>query len=184
MKKFSNISGSKVGEEPKLVTKVDESEILKGRVLDLMDQILSIRTYGPVDRYQRAGNIKIAGKELLAEALLDLLKQENIKEGTKILESLKSEIGDWQVIDEKIDEIMSQHNPVLANRNKINSLISKYNDLDLLVDVSERNCNKIENVDTLKDYKLIVNESKLPKETKSKLIEIYENRIKQLTSGK
>jgi hypothetical protein len=184
MKKFSNITGQKVNQEPKIELKVDESEIFKGRVLDLMDKLLTIRTYGPVDRYQRAGDIKIAGKELLAEALIDLLKQENLKEGTKLLEGLKSEIRDWQIIDEKIEEISSKVNPKLNNINKINTLISKYSDLDLLVDVSEKNTNKITSVTTLEDYKLIISESKLPTQTKSKLVEIYDTRIKHLTSGK
>jgi hypothetical protein len=148
-----------------------------------MNQILSVRTYGPVDRYQRAGNIKIAGKELLAEALIDLLKQESVKDKTKLLESLKSEIKDWQVLDEKIDSINNENIPSLSNVNKISSMVSKYDDLDLLVTISERNSSKINKVDTLEDYKLIISESKLPKQTKEKLIEIYDNRIKQLTSA-
>jgi hypothetical protein len=183
MKKFSNISGFKVNEEPKIEQKSDESDLFKTRVLELMDQILSVRTYGPVDRYQRAGNIKIAGKELLAEALIDLLKQESVKDKTKLLESLKSEIKDWQVLDEKIDSINNENIPSLSNVNKISSMVSKYDDLDLLVTISERNSSKINKVDTLEDYKLIISESKLPKQTKEKLIEIYDNRIKQLTSA-
>lgn len=182
MKKFSNITGQKVNEEPQVENKFDEVDVFKSRVLELMDQILSVRTYGPVDRYQRAGNIKIAGKELLAEALIDMLRQESSKEKTKLLESLKSEIRDWQVLDEKIDSINNELQPKISNINKVNSLISKYDDLDLLVSVSEKNSNKITKIETLEDYKLIVSESKLPKTTKSKLIEIYDNRIKQLNS--
>lgn len=182
MKKFSNISGTKVNEEPKVEIKIDETESFKVRIMGLMDQILSVRTYGPVDRYQRAGNIKIAGKELLAEAIFDLLTQENVKDKTKLLESLKSEIKDWQILDEKIESLSKKIQPGLSNRNKIGSLISKYDDLDLLIEVSENNCNKITNINTLEDYKVVVNESKLPKATKSKLTEIYENRIKQLGS--
>ena len=65
MKKFSNISGFKVSEEtqPKVDVKINEEEMFKGKVLNLMDQLLSVRTYGPVDRYLRAGNIKLPVKK-------------------------------------------------------------------------------------------------------------------------
>ena len=107
MKKFSNISGYKVSEEPKEKSevKINEEEMFRGKILNLMDQLLSIRTYGPVDRYQRAGNIKIAGKEMFLEALMDLLKDKSSKDEKKILESLKSQIKDWEAIDSKIDEV-------------------------------------------------------------------------------
>ena len=63
MKKFSNISNVKVSEEPKLeVKQLNEEEMFKAKVMNLMEQLLSIRTYGPIDRYLRAGNIKVVGK--------------------------------------------------------------------------------------------------------------------------
>ena len=93
MKKFSNITNQTVGQEPKVdTTKIDEATVFKVRVMNLMEQFLSIQTYGPVDRYLRAGSITIKGKELFAEALLSLLDEKTIKEQTKLLEGLKSEI--------------------------------------------------------------------------------------------
>ena len=90
MKKFSNISNVKVSEEPKVeVKQLNEEEMFKAKVMNLMEQLLSVRTYGPVDRYLRAGNIKVAGKEMFLEALMDLLKDKSSKEEKKILESLK-----------------------------------------------------------------------------------------------
>ena len=108
MKKFSKISGSKVSEEPKVEIKVNEEDLFKTKVLNLMDQLLSIRTYGPIDRYLRAGNIKISGKEMFLEALMDILKDKSKKDEVKLLESLKSNIRDWEYLDTKIDEAINQ----------------------------------------------------------------------------
>ena len=106
MKKFSNISNVKVSEEPKVeVKQLNEEEMFKVKVMNLMEQLLSIRTYGPIDRYLRAGSIKVAGKEMFLEALMDLLKDKSSKEEKKILESLKSSVSDWETIDSKIDEV-------------------------------------------------------------------------------
>jgi hypothetical protein len=104
MKKFSNITGQKVTEEPKKeVKQLNEEELFKIKLLSLMDSFLTVRMYGPVDNHQRAGLIKISGKELVVEAILDLLTEKSSKEQTKLLESLKNEVGDWEVIDSKID---------------------------------------------------------------------------------
>ena len=106
MKKFSNITGQKVTEEPKKeVKQLNEEELFKIKLLSLMDSFLTVRMYGPVDNHQRAGLIKISGKELVVEAILDLLTEKSSKEQTKLLESLKNEVGDWEVIDSKIDFI-------------------------------------------------------------------------------
>jgi len=108
MKKFSNITNQKVANEPSIAsTKINEADVFKMQIMDLMDSLLTIQTYGPVDRYLRAGTIKISGKEMLAEAILNMLSDKSINEQTKVLESLKSEIGDWNTIDKKIDELNS-----------------------------------------------------------------------------
>jgi hypothetical protein len=110
MKKFSTSIGQKVNEEPKVeVKKVNEEEIFKSKVLDLMDDFLRIQTYGPVDRYLRAGSIKITGKELFLEALMTLMSDKSNKESKAILESLKSEIRDWSAIDNKIEELVDNN---------------------------------------------------------------------------
>lgn len=117
MKKFRNITGQKVTEEPKKeVKQLNEEELFKLKLVSLMDSILSIRTYGPVDKHQRPGLIKIAGKEMLVEAILDLLTEKSSKEQTKLLESLKTEMGNWEVIDSKIDFI---------NREKVFTKVDK-----------------------------------------------------------
>ena len=104
MKKFSNITNTKVGEEPKVeIKKLNEEDMFKSKVLNLMDQFLSIRTYGPVDRYLRAGSIKISGKETFLEALVSLMDDKSNKTAKDVLESLKGEVGDWESIDNKIE---------------------------------------------------------------------------------
>lgn len=182
MKKFSNITGQKVSEEPKSeVKQLNEEELFKSKLMGLMDQILSVRTHGPIDRYQRAGLIKISGKEMLVEAILDLLSEKTIKEQTKILEGLKSEVKDWEAIDAKI-ESLKKEKTLLTNRNKFKSLLESYTDSELLIKVIENDINKIKKEKTLKDYIQLTNESNLDSLTKNQLIKIYSQRLNQITS--
>jgi hypothetical protein len=182
MKKFSKLTNQKVNEEPKVEKKIDESEVIKYRMIDLMDKFLSIQTYGPVDRHQRAGLIKIMGKEMLAEAIADMLVDIANNDKTKLLESLKSEIRDWEVIDNKIQSLHKER-PSLGNRNKIRSLLETYGqDEDLLVEVTESKVNKINDISMLKDYITIISESEIKESTKLKMIQLYDNRIKQIES--
>jgi hypothetical protein len=180
IKKFSNITGQKVNEEPKVeVKQVNEEDLFKSKLIGLMDHILSVRTYGPVDRYQRAGLIKIAGKEMLVEAILDLLSEKSIKEQTKVLEGLKSEIRDWEVIDTKI-ESLNKERTLLSNRNKFKSLLENYTDGDLLLTVVQKDITKINKERTLVDYIQLTTESKLDSKTKTDLVKIYSDRLNQL----
>ena len=133
MKKFSNITKQKVNEEPKNEVILTEEQLFKAGVLNLMDKLLTIQTYGPVDRYLRAGSIKIAGKELFLEALMDMLNSQNLKEKAKILEGLKSQIKDWEVLDKGIEEVNtkieeSNKGKMLSHRNKLISLLKIYKD--------------------------------------------------------
>jgi hypothetical protein len=151
MKKFSNISNVKVSEEPKVeVKQLNEEEMFKVKVMNLMEQLLSIRTYGPVDRYLRAGNIKVVGKEMFLEALMDLLKDKSSKEEKKILESLKSEVSNWEVIDSKIDEVNQkiaegkEKDKMIPHRNKLQSLYNNYGqDEEMFMNMVQESCNKI-----------------------------------------
>ncbi len=180
MKKFSNITGQKVNEEPKIeVKQLNEEDLFRGKLLSLMDQFLSVRTYGPVDRHQRAGLIKVAGKELLIEAILDLLSEKSIKEQTKILEGLKSEIRDWEVIDAKIESLQKEKTSI-SNRNKFRSLLEKYTDSEFLIEKVKSGIDKIKSEKTLVDYIQLTTESNLDSLTKSELIKIYSNKLNNL----
>lgn len=151
MKKFSNISNYPVGEKPvEVEQKIDERKALKVKMMKLMEKTLSIQTYGPVDRYLRAGSISIKGQELLAEALMQLLDEGSTKEQTKLLESLKSEVKDWQAIDAKIEELNSNKTDYKVN-NKVNVLLEKY-DSETLLEVLKEKVKGINDISLLEEY--------------------------------
>ncbi len=192
MKKFSNISNVKVSEEPKVeVKQLNEEEMFKAKVMNLMEQLLSVRTYGPVDRYLRAGNIKVAGKEMFLEALMDLLKDKSSKEEKKILESLKGAVSDWEAIDSKIDEVNQkiaenqEKDKMIPHRNKLQSLYNNYGqDEEMFMNMVQESCNKI--TDSEKAYlrgltaEYMANEGKYPKEVFTKVSELFKEKSKQL----
>lgn len=178
MKKFSNLTNQSVGQEPKVdTTKIDETTIFKVRVMNLMEQFLSIQTYGPVDRYLRAGSITIKGKELFTEALLSLLDEKTIKEQTKLLEGLKSELRDWETIDNKIDDINSKASDFKVNH-KVNQLLEKYaDDEEMLIQVVEEQSKRVSDVELLQSYKETFSSVKLKTDTLERISEIYSQRI-------
>lgn len=183
MKKFSKLTGQNINSAPEVETKqASEADLFKTQLMGLMDQILNIRTYGPVDNHQRAGLIKIAGKEMLAQAILDLVSEDTTKKQAKILEELKSEVGDWESIDAKILSL-KQEKILLCNRNKFNFLLEKYRESPLLIEVVGASINKINTETTLSDYIKLTVESKLTHPTKSKLIQIYSTRLNQLSKS-
>ena len=149
MRKFSTSVNQKVNEEPKVeVKKVNEEELFKSKVMDLMDQFLRVQTYGPVDRYLRAGNIKISGKETFLEALMSIMSDKSQKETKAVLESLKGQITDWETLDNKISELdnISESNiDEIKHKNKILSIYNKYgSDKKLCVKMFENHIEKIE----------------------------------------
>lgn len=159
MKKFSNITGDKISEEPKSEIKINEEDIFKTKVLNLMDKLLTIRTYGPVDRYLRAGNIKISGQEMFIEALIDMIKEESLQNETKILESLKISISDWETLDNKIEEAnfkinnINKKNELTNHIENLKSLIAIYeDDEELLLRKIDDSCEKI-NKKEIAEYK-------------------------------
>jgi len=144
MKKFSNVTGQKINQEPKVEIKINEEDIFKTKVMRLMDDFLKVQMYGPITRYHVAGTMKVAGKELFLEALLDLLSDSSNKDKTKLLESLKYKIKDWQVIDEEIDLIKSQPLGLFKHKLAIKTLYNKYKyDTNLLMEQCERSANRI-----------------------------------------
>ena len=177
MKKFSNITGQSVGQEPKVEKIYGETDIFRFKILKLMEDFLSIQTYGPVDRYLRAGSIEIKGKELFAEALLSLLDEKTIKEQTKLLEGLKSELRDWETIDNKIDDINSKASDFKVNY-KVNQLLEKYgDDEEMLIQVVEEQSKRVSDVELLQTYKSTFSSIKLTPATLERISEIYSQRI-------
>ena len=194
MEKFSNISNVKVSKEPKVeVKQLNEEEMFKAKVMNLMEQLLSVRTYGPVDRYLRAGNIKVAGKEMFLEALMDLLKDKSSKEEKVILESLKSDISDWETIDSKIDEVNQkiaegkEKDKMIPHRNKLKSLYNNYGqDEEMFMNMVQESCNKITNTESAYlrglTAEYMANEGKYPKEVFTKVSELFKEKSKQLSN--
>jgi hypothetical protein len=194
MKKFSNITGQKVGEEPKKeLKKFNEEDIFKAKVMNLMEDFLTIQTYGPVDRYLRAGNIKISGKETFLEALMSLMSDTSLKGQAKILESLKGEIRDWDAIDTKIQGVneeiakTSEKNKTLSHRNKLSSLFEKYGqDEDLLMQIVESDSKKIKSAESAKlraiTAEYMAEEGKYPKTTLKMIADKFYSRCKEIES--
>ena len=182
MKKFSNITNQVIGQEPKIEYKLDEAQLFKVKVISLMEQFLSIRTYGPVDRYLREGSIKIGGQELLAEAILSLFDEKAIKEQSKLLESLKSDVKDWKAIDNKIDDLKSKIiGEKFKTQYKVYSLLEKYGDDEILIKVLESKLNKIDTIQTLQSYLEAFNKVEgIKKETLQHINLIFTEKIEQI----
>ena len=191
MKKFSNITNQKVGEEPNIEVKLNEEDLFKVKILNLMDQLLTIRTYGPVDKHQRAGLIKIAGKEMFLEALMGLFSDKTLKEQVKLLEGLKSEVRDWEMIDVKISDVnikiseSKEKSELLSHKKNLISLYNKYSDdEELLIQMVEKACDKIKSSETAHKRALtadlIANEGKYSKEVFVKISEKFHTKAQQL----
>ncbi len=157
MKKFSNITNQKVGQEPtNKEVKINEEDAFMHKLIDLMDNYLKIQTYGPVDRYLRAGTIKIQGKEALAEAIMSALGEKSVKEATALLESLKSKSNDWASIDEKIEELRSSD--LLSEKedprfSKLSEIVTKFGEEgETLKEAMTKYASKIKNAESA-EYK-------------------------------
>ncbi len=127
MKKFTNISGSIVGQEPipvKITEEQSDINELKDSIFKLMDDFLTIRSFGSA-RPELMMPTKIVGKEMFVEALTDLLSQKSNKNVVKSLESLKSSNRDWKSIEEKIDSINMESINVKEEK-KISEILEKY----------------------------------------------------------
>lgn len=174
MKKFSNITGQQVSEKPKVVEQVDERKVLKVKMMKLMEQLLSIETLGPIDRFQRFGLIKIKGQEILTEAIISLVENSNIESQTKLLESLKSEIRDWQSIDSKIEKLNNNTKDFKINF-KLSKILEKYSDDEvLLLNFIVEKINKLNNNTKKELYlKCIKDSSDISDNIKIKINDIF-----------
>jgi mRNA deadenylase 3'-5' endonuclease subunit Ccr4 len=78
--------------------------------------------------------VKIGGKELFIEALIDFMNDKSIEDQIKTLESLKGDTRDWQVIDNKINELFNsidenkKFNENKKQISKIKTLLDTYGD--------------------------------------------------------
>lgn len=175
MKKFSNVSGFSVPNEPQPPKPKDTT--FESGIMQLMDNLLSIRMYGPVNRYAVAGLIEVSGKELFLEALKDYLKSYSDKEKIKLLESLKEETGDWELLDNKIEKIkedISLSDSIFLYKSKIKSYVQKYSDETILLSKIKESCNRLKKEDIqirVKACQQLLEESKNP--IFSKISKVY-----------
>jgi len=184
MKKFSTTTGQKVGEEPKVeIKKLNEEDLLRSKIISLMDDFLKIQPYGPTNRYTQNSTFKIKGKEIFAEALIALLSDENSKSNIKLLESLKSNIKDWEFIDSKIEEFIDskiEENTVnnFKYKHRIRKLFDTYqHDEGLLVEVLNIKIKKIKNKNILETYSNYIRNSSISYSNKEKIIEMINVKI-------
>lgn len=196
MKKFSNISGEKVSVEPKVENKdLMPIEILKERLLTLMDELLTVRSYGSARAELLNNSLSISGKEDLANAILDLVGDQNLRVKIDAMESLRNNSRDQLILDKKINEYSQkiENKKVLSKNSSTVSKIVRFVDnnssnwdFDL---ISERF------VERVQDYKSALNSAEivkrilsddeynyLDKEKLALLGEYYTQRAKNLKS--
>lgn len=151
MDKFSKISGQKVNDLPKLIKSPEEMEVeqLKFSLLKIMDSCLTIRAYGSARKNILEDTVKIAGKEMFVESLINFMSDKSYKDQIKLLESMKSETKDWQSIDNKINEINEKIQNVrylTINKNqvkKIKMFLETYGEDSRFEDVLENYIGKL-----------------------------------------
>lgn len=103
MKKFSTTNGIKINDAPKLDNKQPNNDI-RNAIMELIDNSLRITSYGSA-RQEIQATSKITGKEMLVEALINMIKDKETTNAIKSLEMLKENVTDWVAIDANIDVI-------------------------------------------------------------------------------
>lgn len=175
MKKFTNISGAKVGienEVPRLSEHDIELNELKHSIMKLMDDFLSIRSYG-VARPEIMIPTRIVGKEMFVEALTDLISQKESKKIIKALESLKTENKDWKSIEDKIDSIKVEDRDIMSEKS-IMDILEKYgSDEDNLVNFLDITLPKITSHQAFRKH--LIAESMI-KNVKNSLIKVLSSK--------
>ena len=192
MKKFSNITGQKVGQQPeiKIDKVVEEKNQFKSMVRNLLDNYLSVQMYGPITRYHVAGTMKVSGQEMFIEALMDMLEEHNIQGKIKLLEGLKSETTDWVVLDNKVNEMETlleriTDSKLVKHREVVKSLYKRYkDDKDLLIQQVEKSAQKIKNANTAHWRSIaaenMASEDEYPSKLMKDIAKIYGFRAQQL----
>jgi hypothetical protein len=130
MKKFTNISGTQVGKEPQIVEDKDlmTIELLRNNLLKLMDDLLTIRSYGSARAELLNGALSISGKEDLVAAILDLIGDQNLRVKIDAMESLRFGMKDQLLLDNKVFEFSNiiECKKSLRKKKNIVSKISRF----------------------------------------------------------
>jgi len=134
MKKFSKITNVKVNEEPKSEkAEMSDLEELRMRIHMILENNLSVGASGPIHQVLQGGTVRVEGKERVIQSIMDMFDEISNKKTIKLLESMKSHIGDHKIIDSKImdlkDETFLKNDPVMKNlKTRIKNLSERYSD--------------------------------------------------------
>lgn len=190
MKKFSKITNQTVGEKKPVERKLTEVDIMRFKISNLMENYLRVQMYGPVDRHQRAGLVKVGGKELFLEALLSMLEEFSTDKNIKLLESMKSETSDWKLLDDKIEKLNLQlqtikEGKLIPHREKIKSIINKSKDKSVIFEQIDNSISKISNPQTAllraQAANYLISEGVFEKELLAEIAKKYLNKLKELS---
>jgi len=105
-------------------------EILKERLLTLMDELLTVRSYGSARAELLNNSLSISGKEDLANAILDLVGDQNLRVKIDAMESLRNNSRDQLILDKKINEYSQkiENKKVLSKNSSTVSKIVRFVD--------------------------------------------------------
>lgn len=192
MKKFSTVVGVKVPEEPKIEINPQEEKInlMKARLIRLMNDFLKIQSTGAARTELINSAISITGKEVLADAIIDLIINEFDSEKVNLLESLKKEMSDWFTLDNKIsyfnEKISTEKNQKQINlERKIVTFLELYSDESDFDVIAENYTNRVKTNSDLEN-RIYVSESILRDEKynsipKDKLVLLIEKLRKRIS---
>ncbi len=191
MKKFSTVVGVKVTEEPKIEVNPQEQKInlIKANLLKLMNDFLKIQATGAARTELVNSAVTITGKEVLADAIIDLVLSEFDSEKVNLLESLKKEMSDWFTLDNKIsyfnEKISTQKNQKQINlERKIVTFLELYSDSSDFDIIAENFTNRVKTNSDIEN-RIYISESilrdekynSIPKDKVVLLIEKFRKRI-------
>ena len=192
MKKFSNVTNQKIGTEPtpkniRFGIEMDPLEELKLEVRAIMDSLLKVQIYGPINPILQ-GTLKVEGQELFIEALMDLLESKTKKDKVKLIESLKGDIQDWEALDRKIDEVKNQKvgsnkAQMFKHKEVIRNFYQRYKDDEtLLMERLDKSIEKMKNGELAFHRAKAAEElsNELPKSVLRKISEKYLNKSNDL----
>jgi hypothetical protein len=162
MKKFSTIAKVKVDQQPKQEkVKISELDELKNKLYMILDNYLSVGAYGPIHKTLLNGTLKVEGKETVIQAILDMFEETGNKRTVKLLESMKNDIRDHELLDHKIQELQEQNTKIddsklFNTKQRIKNLSERYSDTEEFKQVMSV---KVQNmdmslIDILEDVKI------------------------------
>ena len=149
MKKFSKISNFNVNsDENEVINDGNVSSVvnLKYSIHKLIEEFLDIRIEGPIDPILM-GTIFISGKDEFINALVEFVKQDEIKEHIKLLESVKYTGIDNTILNltNKIDEAQIPSERA-KHIKRIKDLVNKSDgSITIAKEDSDRQANRITN---------------------------------------